>query len=197
MISASVKYTVTDPVAYALYINQVSGIIDACISNAMLETAACTNVDDILTVGKEAYANAVIEEAQRKLTLAGPGSSLQALELTNVSMPEEVRAVYDAVNASVVQASTMLENAKQYSSTKVPQAEAAADITISRATAAYNAAISEAKANLTEFWGILEEYESNPDAVRARIYVEKMTQVLQKIGNVRVVTDDESKIIIN
>ena len=197
LISASVKYTVTDPVAYALYINQVSGIIDACISNAMLETAACTNVDDILTVGKEAYANAVIEEAQRKLTLAGTGMSLQAIELTNVSMPEEVRAVYDAVNASVVQASTMLENAKQYSSTKVPQAEAAADITISRATAAYNAAISEAKANLTEFWGILEEYESNPDAVRARIYVEKMTQVLQKIGNVRVVTDDESKIIIN
>ncbi|MBQ9131412.1 MAG: protease modulator HflK [Clostridia bacterium] len=197
LVSASVKYTISDPVAYALYINQVSGIIDACVSNAMLETAAHTNVDDILTAGKEAFAASVIAEAQRKLTVAGTGISLQAIELTNVSMPEEVRDVYDQVNASVVQASTMIETANQYSNTKIPQAEASASITISRATAAYNAAVSEAKSNLTEFWGVLEEYENNPDAVRARIYVEKMTQVLQKIGNVRVVTDDDSEIVIN
>ena len=196
LISTSVKYTISDPVAYALHVNEVSSIIDACISNAMLEAASYTDVDDILTSGKEAYVVSVIEEAQRKLSLAQTGISLQAIELTNVSMPEEVRAVYEQVNASVVEASTLIENAKLYSNTKIPQAEASASTIIARANTAHSAALSEATADLTEFWGVLEEYEANTQAVRSRIYTEKMLKVLEQIGTVRVVTDDDSTIII-
>ncbi len=197
LVSSSVKYTVSDPVAYALYVNESSNIIEACVSNAMLETAAYTDVDDILTSGKEEYAKAVIDEAQRKLTAAGTGITLQAIELTDVSMPEEVRAVYEQVNASTVEASTLIENAKQYSNTILPQAQSVANLTVQSAQSAYAYALSAATNDLNEFWGVLEEYEATPDVVRARIYREKMARALSSIGQVRVVTDDDSKIIIN
>ena len=83
LISASVKYVISDPVNYALYINEAESMIDACISNAMLEAAACTGVDDILTSGKEAYGAAVSEEAQAKLDLAGVGVTLQSIAMTS------------------------------------------------------------------------------------------------------------------
>lgn len=197
LISASVKYTIADPVAYALQVNEISSIINACVSNAMLEAASYADVDDILTSGKEAYAATVVEEAQRKLEAAGTGIALQAVELTNVSMPAEVRDVYDQVNASTVEASTILQNAEQYRSTLIPQAEALAHSTLQTANSLYSYSISTANSDLAEFWGVLSEYETTPTVVRSRIYNEKITQALSKIGKVRVVTDDDSKIIIN
>jgi len=197
LISASVKYIISDPVAYALYANDVSAVIDSCVSNAMLEQAAITPVDDILTSGKEQYGAAVIREAQKKLDGAGMGIALQSLELTDVSMPQEVRDVYDNVNAATVEASTLLEGAQQYYNTVIPYAESVASSVLSTANSSYSSAVSAATSDLAEFWGILEEYTAAPESVKARIYNEKMAQALTKIGQVRLVDDGDGKIFIN
>lgn len=196
LISASVKYVISDPVNYALYVNNADSIIDACISNAMLEAAACTPVDDILTSGKEKYGTSVSEEAQNKLNLANIGVTLQSIELTDVAMPEEVREVYENVNAATVEASTLLEKARQYKNTTIPNAEYEASSILSYANSEYVSAVSAAKSDLAEFWGILEEYKTTPDAIKTRLYNEKMTNALKKIGQVRLVDDGDSKIFI-
>lgn len=197
LVSASVKYVISDPVAYALYVNEAESIIDASISNAMLEAAACTAVDDILTSGKETYAATISEEAQNKLDAAGIGVALQSIELTNVSMPEEVREVYEKVNAATVEASTLLEEAQQYKNTMLPYAEYVASSVLSSANSQYSSSVSSAKSDLAEFWGVLEEYAVTPDEVKSRLYNEKMAEALTKIGQVRLVDDGDSKIFIN
>jgi len=197
LVSASVKYVISDPVAYALYVNEVSSIIDASVSNAMLEAAACTAVDDILTSGKEAYGISVSKEAQRKLDAAGVGIALQSIELTNVTMPEEVREVYDKVNAATVEASTLLEEAEQYKNTMLPYAEYVANSILSSANSNYASSVSAARSDLAEFWGVIEEYTATPDVVKARLYNEKMAKALTKIGQVRLVDDGDSKIFIS
>ena len=47
-----------------------------------------------------------------------------------------------------------------------------------------------------EGWGVLEEYESNPQVVRTRLYGVKASQFLEKVGSIRVVQDGETKIIL-
>lgn len=196
LISASVKYVISDPVAYALYAKDVSSVIDACVSNAMLEQAAKTAVDDILTSGKEEFSAQVTAEAQRKLDLAQMGVSVQALELTEVRMPEEVREVYENVNAATVEASTLIEQSRQYYNTMIPYAQSVASSVISAANSAYASGVSSATGALAEFWGVLEEYRVNPALVTTRIYNEKMAQILSSIGQVRVVDDGDGKIFI-
>ena len=197
LISASVKYVISDPVNYALYVNEAERIIDACISNAMLEAAANTNVDDILTSGKEEYGISVSTEAQEKLDAAGVGVSLQSIELTNVTMPEEVREVYEKVNAATVEASTLMEEAHQYQNTMLPYAEYVANSVLSSANSQYSSSVSAARSELAEFWGVLDEYAKTPDVVKNRLYNEKMAQALIKIGQVRLVDDGDSKIFIS
>lgn len=197
LISASVKYVISDPVQYALYVNEVDAIIDACLSNAMLEEAAHTAVDDILTSGKEAYTANISKEAQRKLDAAGMGVSLQSVELTNVTMPEEVREVYEKVNAATVEASTMLEEAQQYRNTMLPYAEYVASSVQSNAHSQYSSSVSAAHSDLSTFWGVIDEYAVNPEIVKSRLYNEKMAQALTKIGQVRLVDDGDSKIFID
>ena len=125
------------------------------------------------------------------------GIALQSLELTDVSMPQEVRDVYDNVNAATVEASTLLEGAQQYYNTVIPYAESVASSVLSTANSSYSSAVSAATSDLAEFWGILEEYTAAPESVKARIYNEKMAQALTKIGQVRLVDDGDGKIFIN
>lgn len=197
IISASVKYTISDPVAYALSVKDPQYIINAVVSNAMINVAANYAVDDILTTGKDAFTKEVHTLSQQKLNENGIGVTLSHFELTRVGMPEEVRDIYELVNSTNIQASTRIEQARQYYETRIPGAEAQAASIIAEANANYSSFTSAANADLYEFYGVLDEYEANPDVVRVRLYSTAITNILRKIGSVKIVDNSDSTIIIN
>ena len=197
LVSASAKYMISDPIAYSLYVNDASSIVNACISNAMLEAAAKTGVDDILTAGKVEFAEEITASAQEHLDRIGVGVSLQPIELTSVTMPEEVREIYENVNATTVRASTLVAEAEQYRNTNIPYAESIAKSYLAAAKSNYSTAISNAKTDLSTFWGVIDEYGENPEKVKSRIFNEKMALALKAIGKVRLVDDGDSKIMVD
>jgi len=197
VISACVKYKITDPVAYALNVKDIEGIVNGSVSNAMVEVAANMPVDDILTSAKEKYISGSIKKAQEKLDIAKVGITIASLELTKVSMPQDVVSVYEKVNAAAVEANTILENAQKYRDTTIPAAQAQVDALISNANAEYSESVSVANKAVAEFWGLLEEYKANRTLVRTRIHNEKISEAISKIGKVKVVQEGDSKIIIN
>lgn len=196
LISATVKYKITDPVQYALGVNNIEGVINGCVSNAMAACAACTPVDEILTSGKAAFGENTMKLAQEKLDIVKAGITIKNLELTQVSMPKEVSSIYNQVNASVVEANTMQENAQKYMDTAIPAAEAEANTKVSDANTEYSSAISDANQELVEFWGALEEFKTNKQLVKLRIYNDKISEAISKIGKVKIVQGGESRIFI-
>lgn len=197
VIDACVKYKITDPIAYALNVSNIEAIVNGSVSNAMVEMAAGMSVDDILTSEKKAYANGTKKLAQEKLDIANAGITVNNIELTKVSMPKEVVRIYEEVNASNVKASTMLEEAQKYKETMIPEAESKANKLVSDANTKKAKEIATANKDLVEFWGVLEEYKTNKSVVKARIYNQKITEAISKIGEVKVVQKGDSKIIID
>ena len=197
VISACVKYRITDPTAYALNVKDIEGIVNGSISNAMVEVAANMAVDDILTAGKEAYICSTIGVAQNELDIVGTGITIVNLELTQVSMPKDVQNIYEQVNSATVEASTLLEEAQKYRDTKIPTAESEAAALISKANSEHSEATVVANQAVAEFWGLLDEYKLNRALVRTRIYNEKISEAISKIGKVKIVQDGDSKIFIN
>lgn len=197
VISASVKYVISDPIAYALNVKDIESLINAAVSNAMINEAACIGVDELLTNGKDAYASAVLECAQSKLSAADAGVTLGGVELTNVSMPMAVKDTYDMVNSATVQAATLLEQAQQYRENLIPKAQSEANALIAQSNSDYSTAIAAANTELAEFWGVVDEFKLNPDVVRTRLYSVKVSEALAKIGKVRVVQDGETKIVLS
>ena len=197
LVSASVKYVVSDPVKYALNVKDIQSVINACVSTSIVNEASAMAVDSLLTDGKDEYSKRVLALASEKLDSAGVGVSLSSLEFTKVSMPEEVRAIYEQVNSATVQASTIIEEANQYRENVIPEAQSYADTTVSQANSDYSQATSAANNDLSEFWGVLEEYQRNPQSVLTRIYSQKVTEFMRKIGKIRVVADGETKIFLN
>ena len=183
--------------AFALSVKDPQYIINAAVSNAMINVAAGYAVDDILTTGKDAYTKSVLDLSQKKLDENGIGVKISHLELTRVSMPEEVRDMYELVNSTNIQASTRIEQARQYYETRIPGAEAEAAALIAEAQANYSNFTAAANSDLYEFYGVLDEYNANPEVVRVRLYTNAITNILRKIGTIKIVDDSDSKIIIN
>lgn len=195
-LSASVKYVIDDPVAYALNVKDISSIINACVSNAMLSQAAQCDVDDLLTTGKDMFAMQAMAAASQKLAQANTGVKLTTLELTQVAMPEEVREIYEKVTSANVQTATIMANVAKYREKLIPSVQTQAQAEVSNASANYSHAVAEANSALAEFWGVLSEYEANPELIRARIYSDKIQQIIAAIGKVRVVQEGETKIFL-
>ena len=197
VVAASVKYTVSDPVAYVTHVDAISTLINATVSSAMVNEGAAMDVDTMLTDGKDDFANAIRDFAGEKLRMMGTGVTVTSIELTQVAMPEEVRESYEAVNSASVQAETVVQRAWSYRDTMLPDIESKANATVSSASAAKAKAIAAADSDLAEFWGVLEEFEKNEEYVRTRIYTDKFTAAIAKIGTVRMVQDGETKIFLN
>lgn len=197
VVSASVKYVISDPVAYALMVKDISSTINVVVSSAMLNEAARLDVDQLLTDGKDNYAKAIAVRAGEKLNAIGAGVSITAVELTNVAMPEEVREVYEAVNSATVQAATAIERAHQYRENVLPNAEKMADMLIADANSQYAFKVADANLDLAEFWGVLEEYQTSPEVVKTRIYSTKAVAFMQMLQKVYVVQNGDNKIFIN
>ncbi len=189
-MAASVKYMVNDPVKYALNVKDIESIIDASVSNAMLSEAAGYDVDNLLTTEKDKFSTETQKRAQEKLDKADVGVTITTVELTQVTMPAEVRSAYNEVNAATVRAATILEDARSSKTTQIKAAEAiAAD---KRATASANQAnkVSAANVALAEFWGLLDEYNQSPEVVSIRVRSAKMQAILKKIGTIRALSGE-------
>ena len=197
VMSASVKYSVSDPVAYALNTANVQGIINAAVSSAMLSEAAASDVDDLLTSGKAEFVQAILERTEAQLDPLGLGVSITNIELTQVAMAREVRDIYDQVNSATVQAATIQEQAQQYREQLIPIAQGDKTLKIANAQSNYSRQMAAARQDLYTFWGVLDEFEARPDVVKARIYAQQVTNAIQKIGTVRIVQDGETKIFLN
>ena len=105
--------------------------------------------------------------------------------------------MYELVNSTNIQASTRIEQARQYYETRIPGAEAEAASLIAEAQANYSNFTAAANSDLYEFYGVLDEYNANPEVVRVRLYTNAITNILRKIGTIKIVDDTVSKIIIN
>ena len=197
VLSASVKYAISDPVSYALKVSDIPAVINACVSTAMLNQAAGSDVDDLLTGGKDQFASAVMEQAQEKLQLANVGISLTTVELTHVAMPEEVREIYNQVTSASVTAATTLEKSQNVANSRISNAKEQATTTIAEAKSDKAVKVATANSAQSEFWGLVEEYNRNPEVVRTRLYTQKVTEMMEKIGTVKIVEDGETNIVIN
>lgn len=196
VLTASVKYTVSDPVKYALRVGDVGAVINACVSNAMLAEAAGSDVDDILTKGKDVFCKNALAQASRKVAANDIGITLTTLELTQITMPKEVRETYEEVNSATVEAATILEGAYQYREKLIPSANTLAQSRITDANNNYAISTAAATSALAEFWGVVEEYEANPQVVLTRLLSTKTQAIIRKIGTVRIVQEGESTILL-
>jgi len=190
-IDAVLKYRISDPVEYALYHNSPETTINGVVSGVMTTCAVSTGVDSLLTDEKDAYAKQVISQAQRELDALGLGITITGLEFRSITPPAGLSYHFNQVNAAYVEKETRIQEANQYREKVIPDARASADRLVNDAQINRSEQLTTANDRVAEFYGLYEEYQRNQDVVWERVFREKVTNVINKMGGKIVLPDGE------
>ena len=174
-----VEYKVADPKAYLFSSYEPELILRNLIQSQVRNVVGSTNVDAVLTDGKEEIQMQVKDLIIGVLEEYDIGLMLIDVKIQDSEPPtQEVIEAFKAVETAKQGAETVINEAKAYQNAQLPQAEAEADKLIQNAEYLKQARINEAVEQVAMFTAMYTEYALNPDITRARMYYEAITEAL-------------------
>lgn len=174
-----VEYKVSNPERYLYGSYDPEDILRNLIQSQVRNVVGSTQVDDVLTSGKESIQMQVKNLVTEILQEYDIGLTLVDVKIQDAEPPtQEVIEAFKAVETAKQQAETVVNQAKAYQNAQLPSAQAQADQLTQNAEYLKQARINEAKEQVAMFTAMYQEYQLNPQITRARMYYEAIGQVL-------------------
>jgi len=174
-----VQYRIKDPVAYTFnFIEPELTVREA--SEASLRTVVGRhNIDEALTSGKFMIQEETKELVQSILDKYSTGILVVAVQLQDVSPPEQVIAAFKDVASAKEDKNRMINQAEGYRNDVIPKARGEAQARIREAEGYKQARIARAEGDVAKFSAILKEYRKAKGVTETRMYLETVEEVLQ------------------
>ena len=174
-----VEYKVSNPERYLYGSYAPEDVLRNLIQSQIRNVVGSTQVDSVLTDGKEAIqmqVKALVTEVLQEYDI---GLTLVDVKIQDAEPPtQEVIEAFKAVETAKQQAETVVNQAKAYQNAQIPKAEGQADQLIQNAEYLKQARINEATEQVAMFQAMYQEYQRNPEITRSRMYYEAISQVL-------------------
>lgn len=174
-----VEYKVSNPERYLFGSYEPEEILRNLIQSQVRNVVGSSQVDSVLTDGKEAIQMRVKELVTEILQEYDIGLTLVDVSIQDAEPPTaEVNEAFKAVETAKQGAETVVNEAKAYQNAKLPAAQAEADKLIQNAEYLKQARINEAKEQVAMFNAMYAEYALNPAITRSRMYYEAISEAL-------------------
>ncbi|MDE0913727.1 MAG: protease modulator HflK [Planctomycetota bacterium] len=175
------RYRVSDPIRYALEIEDPDALMRDAVCTAMVTSAGTMAIEEMMAEGRFTLSGMVRERAQALLDAADAGMELVAVEFERLSPPFQVLPAFREVVSSMIDAVTLIEEAREYGAIEVPAAMARSTTRISQARAEAAQRLGRARGESDAFEALLAEYLQNPEVVRVRLYRESIERALSPV----------------
>ena len=196
LLRAVVKYKISDPITYALYVNNVKDELNGIVSGTLTGVLADMSVDDVLTTEKNSITSRTMNDAQRLIDGVRLGIQLTNVELTELTPPNEAIEAFNNATTASVKKQTLIQQANDYLAKVIPDAESESKTLVDNATALQAQKTAEATAMAEEFRGLLEQFSANPEVVKNGVFRMRLGKVLQQSGQSIVLPDEEGQRVI-
>ena len=174
-----VEYKIADPVKYLFSSNDPEQILRNLIQSQVRNVVGSSEVDAVLTSGKEKIQQQVKELVIQILEEYDIGLVLVDVRIQDAEPPtQEVIEAFKAVETAKQTAEAVVNEAVAYQNAKIPEAEARADQLLQNAEYLKQKRINEANQQVAMFLAMYAEYELNPEITRSRMYYEAIQQIL-------------------
>ena len=174
-----VEYKVSDPVAYLFSSTQPEEILRNLIQSQVRNVVGSSNVDAVLTDGKESIQMQVKDLVTQILETYNIGLTLVDVKIQDSEPPTvEVVEAFKAVETAKQQADTVVNDAKAYQNAELPKAQAEADKLTQNAEYLKQKRINEAVQQVAMFNAMYAEYARDPAITKSRMYYEAIQEIL-------------------
>ena len=182
-----VQYRIADPVKFLYGMREPTQTLRDLSESVMRRVVGNRLGSDVLTVGRVDIANKARDEIQQAMDKYDDGIRIVTVQLQDVVPPPPVQPAFNEVNEARQELERMINEATKQANEAIPRAEGTAKRTIAEAQGYATERVNRALGETARFNDVLAEYKGVPDVTRARLYLEALTQVLPKIGQVLVV----------
>ena len=191
-----VQYKIKDPEAYLFnFIKPELTVREA--SEASLRTVVGRhNIDEALTSGKFMIQEETKELVQSILDKYKTGIIVVAVQLQDVSPPQQVIAAFKDVASAKEDKNKMVNQAEGYRNDLIPKARGEAQSMIREAEGYKKARLARAEGDVAKFSAVLKEYRKAKGVTETRMYLETMEEILPKIEKI-IIPDAKSGNLIN
>jgi modulator of FtsH protease HflK len=158
--------------------------------SVMREVVGDRTVDEVITIGRQEVEDEALQKLRTVVTSYRMGLKVDQVQLKNVNPPEKVQASFNEVNQAQQERERAINIANGEYNKEVPRARGRAAQTIRAAQGYAQQRVNEAEGEVAAFNALLAEYVKAPEVTRRRLYLETMAEVLPKVKNKVIVSDD-------
>ena len=167
------------------------------LSTALRRAAGKRTIDEVLITQRESIELETMAITQSILDQHQTGLTITAVQLQEVKAPDAVQAAFDDVLRAREERDTRINLGLAFEQRVIPQAKGQAGKTINEAKAYREGRIAQATAEANRFTNILDEYQSSPEIIQTRMWMETMDQILPKLQLVMIAGEHTPPVIIN
>jgi membrane protease subunit HflK len=188
-VEMEVQYRVFDPERYIFAVVNPEQSLSQAFDSAIRYVVGHSEMDQVLTEGREVARQRVLEELQGIIAAYDMGVDIIDLNFTNARPPEQVRAAFDDAIAAQEDEERFIREAEAYQRAIEPEARGRVNRMNEEAQAYKERAILEAQGEIARFEELLPQYIAFPEVTRQRIYLETLESVFSNTSKIMVDTD--------
>ena len=190
-----VQYRVSNPYNYLFKVRNPDNTLRDISEAVTREIVGDRTVNEVLTVGRAEIASEVkvlLQEMSREYSL---GIEIAQVVLQDINPPESVKQAFNAVNEAQQERETLINEAKSEYNKVIPRARGQAQETIQKAEGYATQRVNNAQGEVARFVALYDEYIRAPEVTKRRIYLETLQEVLPKLGD-KIITSENGNNMI-
>mgnify|MGYP000944395910 FL=1 len=192
-----VQYKIKDPVAYTFNFIEPELTVRQAAEASLRTVVGRNNIDEALTSGKFMIQEEAKELIQGILDKYNTGILVDAVQLQDVSPPEQVIAAFKDVASAKEDKNRMINQAEGYRNDIIPKARGEAQAEIREAEGYKEARIARAEGDVSKFNSVLKEYRKSKEVTEIRMFLETAEEVLSNREKIIVPDGKEGSNLIN
>lgn len=185
-VKLTVQYVVNDPVAYSVNVRDPEISLDHATESALRHVVGSSEMDDVITSGREAIGGEVQERLQSYLDRYTTGFLISKVNIDESAPPTQVRDAFDDVQKAKEDEQRFINEANAYAERIIPEARGDAQKQIEQANAYRDRVIARSEGEADRFTKLLAEYSQAKEVTRDRLYIDAMERVLSQSSKVMV-----------
>ncbi|HWU68569.1 MAG TPA: FtsH protease activity modulator HflK [Stenotrophobium sp.] len=194
-VDLSVQYRVSSAEDYLFNVDDPDATLRQATKSAVREVVGQSDMDYILTDGREEVGNRTKQLLQDRLDAYKTGLVVTEVNMQQAQPPEPVQAAFaDAIKAREDQ-QRLKSEAEAYANDRLPKARGAAARQMAEAVGYRAKVIARAQGDASRFLQLDAEYRKAPRVTRERLYLDSIGSVLSNSSKVLVDVDKGSPMI--
>ncbi len=188
-LELSVQYRVSSAGDYLFNMADPDKTLQQATKAAVREVVGRSQMDFILTDGRQAVADKTKILLQERLNEYKAGLIVTEVNLQQAQPPEQVQAAFaDAIKAREDKERQRNE-AEAYANDRLPRARGEAARNLAQATAYRDQTVARAEGDAARFNALVEQYRKAPKITRSRMYYDTMGEIYAGTSKVLVDVD--------